>query len=69
MRLTSGERNDGGRARGGWREEEKEEGGREGGGATAAYQWVPFKFPGIIGGKKEGGREGERKMMHASSDR
>lgn len=46
------------------------EGGRmEGGGATAAYQWVPFKFPGIIGGKKEGGREGERKMMHASSDR
>lgn len=73
MRLTSGERNDGGRARGGWREEEKEEGWREGmeggGGATAAYQWVPFKFPGIIGGKKEGGREGERKMMHASSDR
>lgn len=34
MRLTSGERNDGGRARGGWREEEKEkeEGWREGGG-------------------------------------
>lgn len=72
MRLTSGERNDGGRARGGWREEEKEEGRRKDGGrggATAAYQWVPFKFPGIIGGKKEGGREGERKMMHASSDR
>lgn len=51
---------EGGRMEGG-------DGGR--GGATAAYQWVPFKFPGIIGGKKEGGREGERKMMHASSDR
>lgn len=71
----------GGNATDVWREKWRREGERGveggggggrmegGGGATAAYQWVPFKFPGIIGGKKEGGREGERKMMHASSDR
>lgn len=63
-RLTSGKR-DGGRARGveGWRLEVVVE--EEGGDPAAAYQWVPFKFPGIIGGKK-GGRG---KMMRASSDR
>lgn len=32
------------------------EGGWRGGGwgdPSAAYEWVPLKFPGIIGGKKE----------------
>lgn len=30
------------------------------GGAPAAYQWAPFKFPGIIGGKeREKGEEEE----------
>lgn len=49
MRLTSGKRADGGRGRG-WM-------WRGGGDATAAYQWVPFKFPGIIGGKRGGWEE------------
>lgn len=36
-----------------------------GGDPAAAYQWVPFEFPGIIGGKKRG----RGKMMRVSSDR
>lgn len=42
-----------------WREGERGGGvavadGGGGGDPAAAYQWVPFKFPGIIGGKKGG---------------
>lgn len=50
MRLTSGKRRDGGRVRG-W-----------GGDPTAAYQWVPFKFPGIIGEKK-GGKKNDARFL------
>lgn len=41
----------------GWREGERVEVEGWGGDATAAYQWVPFKFPGIIGGKRGGGKK------------
>lgn len=65
MRLTSGERNDGGRARGGWREEEKEEGWREGmeggGGLLLHINGCRSNSQGLLEGKKKGGGRAREK--------
>lgn len=61
MRLTSGERNDGGRAREGWREEEKEEGWREGGGLLLHINGCRSNSQGLLEGKKKGGGRAREK--------
>lgn len=64
MRLTSGERNDGGRARGGWREEEKEEGwreGMEGGGGYCCISMGAVQIPRDYWREKRRGAGGREK--------
>lgn len=61
MRLTSGERNDGGRARGGWREEEEEEGWREGGGGYCCISMGAVQIPRDYWREKRRGAGGREK--------